>query len=174
MKTKFKLTPQAHKAILEAAKALPQLVKLLPNGKPMYRKLNKFNGYSQNSNEGLQKETNHYQEVVYVNHEVEMRNAFAQYGESAVQRYIDMVHEINNATTVKSPEEKTTDLTKEEAIEALEKGKKLTHKYFIDSEFIYMNNGLIHDESNLQICTVNEFFEHRQSEILSNGWSIIE
>lgn len=172
MKTKFKLTPQAHKAILEAAKALPQLVKLLPDGKPMYRKLNTYEGPQVKTDGSYTKHTKLYQEVVYVNHEVEMRNAFAQYGESAVQKYIDMVHEINNATTAKAPEEKTTDLTKEEAIEALEKGKKLTHNLFSDDEFIYLKNGDIHDENGYNIQS--EFWKWRTAEAFLTDWSIVE
>ena len=99
MKNKFKLTPQANKAIIVAARELPKLVKVLPNGKPQYRKCNTYEGtteFNVTAN-SYTKNTKMFSEPVYLNHEVELRNAFSQYGDAGVQRYIQRVHEINNA-----------------------------------------------------------------------------
>jgi len=63
-------------------------------------------------------------------------------------------------------------MTKQEAIEAMQQGKKVTHYLFTDEEFIYMKNGEIHDENgyNLQ----SEFWMWRHSKEWLTGWSIYE
>jgi len=103
MKTKFKLTPQAHKAIIEAANMLPKLVRVKPDGSPQYRKLNTYEGVSNfNVNDGTYtNNSKQYSEPVMVNHEVEMRSAYAQLGDTGIKKYIQLVHELNNKSMVK-------------------------------------------------------------------------
>lgn len=100
MKTKFKLTPQAHKAILEVVKTLPALVKLNANGKPQYRKLNTYKGATDYNplNGSFNKHTQHELQPVYVNHEVELISAYKQYGENAITEYTKFVNEVNDKT----------------------------------------------------------------------------
>jgi hypothetical protein len=95
MKTKFKLTPQAHKDILEAVKTLPALVKLNANGKPQYRKLTTFKGYNMKT---FTKQTQHELQPVYVNHEIELISAYKIYGEKAITEYTKFVNEVNDKT----------------------------------------------------------------------------
>lgn len=102
MKTKFKLTPHAHKTILEAARELPKLIKLNPDGSAQYRKLNTYQGATNfNVNGSYTNNTNKYAEPVMVNHEVKMRSAYYQFGDAGVKKYIQLVHEVNNKLMVK-------------------------------------------------------------------------
>ena len=111
---KHKLTPQAHKEIIEAARVLPKLVRVNTDGSPMYRTVShtamgrdmitrdKFgeeqlpkmaDGVKFNPNKlYVQK----LQEPVWINHEVEMINRFWKGGTAGVQAYINRVHEIAN------------------------------------------------------------------------------
>ena len=43
---------------------------------------------------------------------------------------------------------KHSGMTKEQAIQAMMNGSKVTHRYFEDNEYIYMVDGVIHDENN--------------------------
>lgn len=100
MKIKFKLTPQAHKAILEAVKTLPALVKLNANGKPQYRKLNTYKGATDYDHRdgSYSKNTQHELQPVYVNHEVELISAYKSYGDEAISQYVKFVNEVNDKT----------------------------------------------------------------------------
>lgn len=174
-KIKFKLTPQVQKSIVEAAKQLPALVRQNADGRPQYRKLATYKGASSFSHytKGYTNHSDIYLVPVLVNHEVKMIETYQLHGEAALQRYIEMVHEINNASAQKATPEKTTGLTKEEAIEALQQGKKVIHKSFTDNEFIYMKDGDLCDETGL-ILDYFEFWKDRSTEPFLTDWSIIE
>jgi len=60
-------------------------------------------------------------------------------------------------------------MTKHEAIAAMLNGSKITHKYFLPEEFIYMESGRIHDETG-QILW--RFWDNRMIEDWNQDWSI--
>lgn len=59
-------------------------------------------------------------------------------------------------------------MTKEEANTAMLQGKKITHIYFSDNEFIYLKNGQIHDENDYNIDI--EFWIWRADIAWDNDW----
>jgi hypothetical protein len=64
-------------------------------------------------------------------------------------------------------------MTKQEAIEALDRGEKITHKYFSPDEWVkkYDNNGNLILEDGV-ICSEWEFWYHRTQDFFNNGWEI--
>lgn len=63
-------------------------------------------------------------------------------------------------------------MTKEEAILAMKAGKKVTHRYFLDDEFLGINKeGLYYFEDGV-ICSENEFWKHRTAEWFNDGWGL--
>ena len=64
-------------------------------------------------------------------------------------------------------------MTKQEAIQSMEEGYKVTHEYFTDEEWMKLRNGVYIFEDGVK-CTPNEFWKHRQAEWYNEGWSIYE
>jgi hypothetical protein len=65
-------------------------------------------------------------------------------------------------------------LTKEQAIEAMKQGKRVTHRYFDDVEFIAMNSkGMIVFEDGVISVDPEEFWKWRTSHLFDNGWTIL-
>lgn len=64
-------------------------------------------------------------------------------------------------------------MTKEEAIEHMLDGTKVTHKYFSDDEWVTIKNGLILLEDGIT-CTSNDFWKYRQSDFYNNGWELFK
>lgn len=62
-------------------------------------------------------------------------------------------------------------MTKNEAIEALENGKKVTHYLFDPEEWMEMVHGLIVFEDGVH-CTLEQFFKIRHSNQWDDGYSI--
>lgn len=66
------------------------------------------------------------------------------------------------------------ELTKKEAQELLLTGQKLTHKYFMEDEYIYIDNeGRLRDEKDLLLDPF-EFWYLRSAVYFDNGWSKFE
>ncbi len=63
-------------------------------------------------------------------------------------------------------------MTKEEAIHALKQGARVTHDYFLDNEYIYLEDGKIHDENGYNIDA--EFWQHRTQDHWNRNWKIFE
>jgi hypothetical protein len=65
-------------------------------------------------------------------------------------------------------------MKKADALKAMEDGKKVSHITFTKDEFIYMENGLIHDENGYlwgnKFC---EAWKIRSGGNWSSGWKII-
>ena len=61
-------------------------------------------------------------------------------------------------------------MTKEDAIIAMHKGEKVTHRFFSEGEYIYMKDGKIHDEKDYNIDS--EFWQHRNKPEWEIDWSI--
>lgn len=61
-------------------------------------------------------------------------------------------------------------MKKQEAIQAMKSGEKVTHERFSKSEFITLKNGKIHDEEDYNIDRV--FWPSHSSMIWDYGWSI--
>lgn len=62
-------------------------------------------------------------------------------------------------------------MTKEEAIEAMNAGKKVTHRHFCKSEWMTIRNGLIEFEDGVR-CSMGEFWHFRKEECWQDGYSI--
>lgn len=68
---------------------------------------------------------------------------------------------------------KTTNLNRQEATDALKSGKKLTHSYFPDGEWvIMMGNLMIFEDTQTQ--HIDDFWRLRPGEFWNSGWSIID
>lgn len=63
-------------------------------------------------------------------------------------------------------------MTKKEAIAAMQEGKKVMHRFFLNDEFIYLKNGKIHDERDYNINS--EFWFLRQDANWQIDWIIRE
>lgn len=62
-------------------------------------------------------------------------------------------------------------MTKEEAIKAMSEGKKVTHRHFLDSEWITMNGNWFLFEDGVT-CSQYEFWKWREDESWKDGWEI--
>lgn len=63
-------------------------------------------------------------------------------------------------------------MTQQEAIKALNEGKKVRHRYFTYDEYIYVDeNGYLHDEAGFVVGY--EFWELRKGEAWQKDWSIV-
>ena len=62
-------------------------------------------------------------------------------------------------------------LTKEQAIEQMKLGKKVTHEHFSDNEWATMEYGKIVLEDGVR-CSPEEFWKWRPSKSWETGWSI--
>ncbi len=60
-------------------------------------------------------------------------------------------------------------MNKQEAIAAMLNGSKVTHRFFLPEEFIYMESGIIHDENKMPLY---RFWEYRKIEEWNDNWSI--
>jgi hypothetical protein len=66
-------------------------------------------------------------------------------------------------------------LSKEQAIEKMQQGKKVSHAYFEPEEFICMKDGKIHDENGY--CLDHEgdsFWDSRKTPEWETNWLIID
>lgn len=61
-------------------------------------------------------------------------------------------------------------MTKEEAKQALREGKKLTHRYFSDNEYIYAKGNIIFSEDGVNHGF--DFWNLRPDEWWNDGWEI--
>lgn len=64
-------------------------------------------------------------------------------------------------------------MNKQEAIQAMKEGKKVTHRWFSRDEWMTMEHGLIHLEDGVQ-CTPEEFWAWRTDSSWDDGYEIIE
>ncbi len=64
-------------------------------------------------------------------------------------------------------------LTREEACEALSKGKKLTHNLFHEGEWVIKMGDLMLFEDNVT-QSVEEFWQIRKGDAWSDGWNIVD
>jgi hypothetical protein len=60
-------------------------------------------------------------------------------------------------------------MTKSEAKQKMEEGHKVTHRLFAQGEYIYSAAGDLFDENGYQM---DGFWEYRDAEIWTTGWSI--
>lgn len=63
-------------------------------------------------------------------------------------------------------------MTRYEAAQALKEGKKLTHKYFADDEWVKGDGVGYHIMEDEVRCTAAEFWKWRTSPAFDNDWSI--
>lgn len=63
-------------------------------------------------------------------------------------------------------------LTKLQALEALNQGKKISHVYFTDDEYVYLKDGSLTDEQGIELTeNIDRFFDARP---WNDGWYIKE
>lgn len=60
-------------------------------------------------------------------------------------------------------------MTKDEVVELLKEGKKITHRYFTPEEYVYQKDGKIFDEKDY--CHT-QFWQIRRHESWNTGWGI--
>lgn len=64
-------------------------------------------------------------------------------------------------------------MTKQEAIEQMQKGKKVTHRFFTNDEWIESNlHGTMLFLSGISHCSANEFWRDRTDESWNSDWEI--
>ena len=64
-------------------------------------------------------------------------------------------------------------MTKQEAIQKMRDGEKLTHTYFSSDEWVKSNqDGTILILEDGVECSPNEFWKYRQDENFNTGWEI--
>jgi len=63
-----------------------------------------------------------------------------------------------------------TDFSNEDVKFLLQKGVKMTHKYFLDDEYIEMRHGIVYDEYGYNLGCFEEFMFNRKN--FENGWLI--
>lgn len=62
-------------------------------------------------------------------------------------------------------------MNKAEAIQAMQDGKKVTHRYFDSNEFIMLKDGMIETEEGYR-CSIKIFWGHRTEQHFQTGWEI--
>lgn len=65
-------------------------------------------------------------------------------------------------------------MTKQEAIQAMKDGHKVTHRYFIEGEHLSSNKeGSVYSMDDYgSICNRDEYWQHRQEPFWQIGWEI--
>lgn len=61
-------------------------------------------------------------------------------------------------------------LSRQEAIDELYAGSKITHEYFTPEEFVELKDGHIIDENGI-VLNGPEFWNYRQGPIFDTGWA---
>lgn len=65
-------------------------------------------------------------------------------------------------------------MTKEEAIELMKKGVKMTHDFFTPTEWVSIGkNGKYVFEDGVE-CNHDEFWQYRQNEYWKDGWIVFK
>lgn len=65
------------------------------------------------------------------------------------------------------------ELTKAEAFEAMKQGKKVTHKYFTDNEWMKSDvTGMIYEFEDGVVCCRHEFWAWKDEKHFQTGWRI--
>lgn len=64
-------------------------------------------------------------------------------------------------------------MSKDEAIQAMREGKKVTHPTFTDEEYIQLKGNVIITEEGYEIF-LSQFFAIRNSVAFNTGWKIFE
>lgn len=62
-------------------------------------------------------------------------------------------------------------MTKEEAIEKMKAGEKVTHRYFTSDEWMTMEGGKIVLEDGVR-CSTHEFWRWRTDDVWNDGYEI--
>lgn len=61
-------------------------------------------------------------------------------------------------------------MNKKEAWKLLESGEKITHNFFLDNEYLYMEEGKVYTEDGYKVT--QEFWALRQDPAWETGWHI--
>ncbi len=62
-------------------------------------------------------------------------------------------------------------MTKEEALKAMQEGKKVAHRFFTSDEWMTIDNGEILLEDGVR-CDIEEFFHFRSDNLWENGYEL--
>lgn len=64
-------------------------------------------------------------------------------------------------------------MNKEEAIQAMQEGQKVTHRHFIPDEWMTMRMGMMVLEDGV-VCTPQEFWQWRTDSVWDNGYKLFD
>ena len=65
-------------------------------------------------------------------------------------------------------------MTKQEAIQAMRKGKKVTHRYFSPNEWMTIESGNIITLEDDCSCFIDEFFRYRSGSSWDDGYELFK
>jgi hypothetical protein len=65
-------------------------------------------------------------------------------------------------------------LTKRQAYEEMKKGNKVSHKNFIDEEYLILVKGNVFSEEDILICSEEKFFLYNKGVDWQTGWSLYQ
>jgi hypothetical protein len=65
-------------------------------------------------------------------------------------------------------------MTRQEAIQALKEGKKVTHRHFNPDEYITYRDGRIRDEADNRLGSISDFMMFRQNPTFETDWEIYQ
>ncbi len=63
-------------------------------------------------------------------------------------------------------------LTKSEALELIDQGEKVTHKFFTPYEFIAKSDDPEYYQDENGLLLISDFWDHRQHSEWQTGWSV--
>jgi len=63
-------------------------------------------------------------------------------------------------------------MTKSEAIQAMREGKKVTHRYFTDDEWVKITPTGLYEFEDGVVCPSLLFWQDRQGEYWEDGWDV--
>lgn len=61
-------------------------------------------------------------------------------------------------------------MTKRQAFEAMQSGKKVCHRTFIEGEYLSMHSGNVITEEGFTVCKEEGFFLYQKGVIYQTGW----
>jgi len=84
-----------------------------------------------------------------------------------------MVKQPNNQAYEFENTDESAEFTKEVAIQKLQEGKKIAHRYFLDYEYIKLYKGMVVDEKGYEQGTIAEYFANLNT-AFNDSWTIFK
>lgn len=80
--------------------------------------------------------------------------------------------ETSNSSSFLNEEHVPSSMTKKQAFEAMQSGKKVFHDYFLDDEYLYLFEDKIYTEEGIFVCNASGFFLYQKGVKFQTGWHI--